>query len=1138
MSDKIKYIIIIVLMLLVIAISGCSGDTYQNNSRIFEREYFMYLYMPISAAILILLAIASILLFIKNNRLNKALFSCEHNQINEMKQEIGRVAKFNKSILEFMPVGIAIFGYDPPKVIDCNDKLAEMFNATKQHIIDRFFEDFSPQYLPDGKSSYNEAIGILNRAKAGEIVRVEWPHQTSEGEPVPCELTLMFVKDNEEFLGLGFLYDLRDMKNMSHILNEQSGLFKVLSSVSSILLDPDFKNFDGNLLNSMSIMAKAMKVDRVCIWKNYPKDGRQYCTRVYEWMDDEAIKQAGRQKVEDISYDANLPGCEEILSQGKNLNSAYDDVPQGTKDQLLKWGIVAIFVVPVFVFDTFWGFVGFEDFYKERIFTENEEVILCSASRMIANALIRNEMTQNIRNAADRMEIAVMKEHEASVAKSDFLAKMSHEIRTPMNAVIGMAELALREKEMDAIRSHLFTIKNAGGNLLSIINDILDFSKIESGKLEIISDYYQFSSLLNDVISIIRMRAVDSQLRFVVTVDSNIPNELCGDEVRVRQILINILGNAVKYTEKGFISFTVTGQIIDDETINLAIDIMDSGKGIKQEDISKLFNEFVKLDTAQNKSIEGTGLGLAITWNIIKAMGGDIQVFSEYGKGSTFSVTLPQKFRVKDKLASVNNPEDKNVIVFERRDIYANSIVATVDNLGVSCEIASSIDEFSKKLASKRYSFIFIASGLYEHSKQIISEFGKDSKIVLLIEFGESVPDSGWSILAMPAHSMFVANVLNGVSDGFFYKENDESLGSFTAPDAQVLVVDDIKTNLMVAEGLLMPYKMQVDLCKSGIDAIRTIQSKQYDLVFMDHWMPEMDGVEVTNIIRGLAGGDSEHYYSKLPIIALTANAISGNQDMFLENGLNGFLAKPIDTTKLNNILEKWIPKNKRKIITFNDGADTSSEKKQKLSAETLKIEGLDIKNAISLTGASVERYLETLKVFYDDGLEKIKEIKTALEANNIPLYTIHIHAIKSASANIGAEKLSEKASALEAAGKQADLSYIGTHNSQFLTDFELLLNSINDALSVLDESREEKKDPVDMKEVKIIFGKLKTAIEAMDAQEMDSNLALLLKLNLADNISEGLQTISKQILMADYDEALSLLEFLLSELNSGTKKG
>jgi CheY-like chemotaxis protein/HPt (histidine-containing phosphotransfer) domain-containing protein len=469
--------------------------------------------------------------------------------------------------------------------------------------------------------------------------------------------------------------------------------------------------------------------------------------------------------------------------------------------------------------------------------------------------------------------------------------------------------------------------------------------------------------------------------------------------------------------------------------------VKDSGKGIRAEDIEKLFDEFAQFDVEKNKGIEGVGLGLAITRNIVKMMGGDIGVSSEYGKGSVFTVTLPQKYSSPDRLASVDNPEEKGVLVYERRGLYADSIVRALDNLGVSRASVSSDPELYDKMSARAYSFIFISFALFDKNKATIQELRPNARIVLLAEFGETVADKSMSVLAMPAHCISIANILNGVSNKFVYSESYEHAAKFVAPEAKILVVDDIRTNLKVAKGLLQPYKMQISLCKSGLEAIEAIKTNGFDLVFMDHKMPEMDGIEATRHIRAMGEGDA--YYKSLPIIALTANAVYGTKEMFLENGFNDFLSKPIDTVGLNALLEKWLPREKRK-----NPAEELEKPFVSRAAGGIAIEGVDVVKGISLSGGNLESYLELLAVFQEDGFDKIGEIKTCLETGDLPLFVTHVHGLKSAAAGIGADKLSETAFALEMAGKRKDLSFIEALSPKLLADLESLLAGIGGELS------------------------------------------------------------------------------------------
>ena len=654
-----------------------------------------------------------------------------------------------------------------------------------------------------------------------------------------------------------------------------------------------------------------------------------------------------------------------------------------------------------------------------------------------------NGKTVHLQHSVDITELIAAKElaEQNSRYKSNFLAKMSHEIRTPMNAIIGMTELILRESEPDVIRQHALTVKQAGANLLAIINDILDFSKIETGKMEITPADYSVSSLINDVVSIIKMRVIDSHISFVVNADSNIPSTLFGDETRIRQALLNILSNAVKYTERGFVSFTVHAEYIDESRVNLIMEVADSGKGIKREDIGKLFDDFTQFDLEKNRGIEGVGLGLAITHSVVSAMGGHIGVKSEYGQGSLFTVTVPQKYSTGEKLAVVENPKDKSVLLYEQRQIYANSIIFSIDNLGASCIFAANDAELRERLNTRAYDFLFISYALYKNNEDTISKFGNNVKVVILAEFGEAVPDKDMNVLAMPVYSVSIANILNGMSDRFSYCDSCEFSVRFTAPDSRVLIVDDINTNLKVAQGLLLPYNMQLDLRKSGKEAIEAIQSKNYDLVFMDHKMPEMFGTEAVRRIREM--GALDPYYSSVPIVALTADAVSGTKEMFLESGFNDYLSKPIDTVKLGAILETWISKSKQKSIVTESGNRTGGKKDK-----AVEVNGLDVGKGISLSGGTTELYLGALEAFYEDGIEKIGQITKCLETGNISLYTTNVHALKGAAAQIGGDGLSEAAYALEKAGDRNDLEFIGTHNPLFIDSLKSLLSNINDAIN------------------------------------------------------------------------------------------
>jgi signal transduction histidine kinase/CheY-like chemotaxis protein len=502
-----------------------------------------------------------------------------------------------------------------------------------------------------------------------------------------------------------------------------------------------------------------------------------------------------------------------------------------------------------------------------------------------------------------RLSAAKMRSDEENKSKSTFLARMSHEIRTPMNAIIGMSELALRADKLASMAECVVSIKQAGHNLLSIIDDILDFSRIESGNLGIVSAPYLFASVLNDAINVIRMRLLGKPLVFAVYVGGGVRNNLIGDEYRIRQILLNVLSNAVKYTPEGTITLTVESADTGNGTVLMTFKTADSGIGIKKEDLEDLFADFVRLDLNRNRSVEGTGLGLAITRSLCLAMGGNIAAESTYGVGSVFTVTLPQKFVGDDPVALVKNPEEKRVLFYDERPFYAESVLTALRTLGVDVFLAQNPEAFLTRLKDNAFQFAFVSPGLFDQAMNLVKKLDLRVRLVLLAGF--DAPSLSWdvSVLPMPAYAVSIANVLNGTASSDWKKAASIH---FTAPDAKVLVVDDNLVNLKIARGLLEPYGMQVDVCKSGAQALTIADQNRYDLVFMDHMMPDMDGVETTIRLRGIVE------YRDVPIVALTANAISGMREMFLEKGMNDFLSKPIDPVKLETVLRKWIPESKQ----------------------------------------------------------------------------------------------------------------------------------------------------------------------------------------------------------------------------------
>lgn len=643
-----------------------------------------------------------------------------------------------------------------------------------------------------------------------------------------------------------------------------------------------------------------------------------------------------------------------------------------------------------------------------------------------------------------RLADTAYRAEKAEKSKSEFLANMSHEIRTPMNAIIGMCELALRERHVtDTVREYCLQIQNSGRSLLSIINDVLDFSKIESGKMELIEDEFNLASTLNDVINMAMTRMGDKQLELVVRVDTNIPKGLIGDEIRIKQIMINLLTNAVKYTHEGGITLRVS-QTIREYGINLNVSVEDSGIGIKRENIDKLFSSFQQVDSKKNRAVEGTGLGLVITKRLVNSMGGFIKVKSEYGKGSEFSFVIPLKVSDRKPFVSVRESEKINAASFIDVNKFKNPslklqykrfLTEIGNSLQVRNFLCNRFEDLTMRINRGNITHCFIGKEEYLSNKEYFESIADRVTVVIVQNRKDSVEvPANMRCIYKPIYELPIAGIFNNESMIVNLQESKRGGISFTAPKARVLIVDDNVINLQVAVGLMQPYKMQVLTVESGVEAIRMLNSKDFDLVFMDHMMPEMDGVEATQIIRNR----EEAYYKKLPIIALTANAVGGARESFMANGFSGFLAKPIELAALERILKQHLPKELIEKPRTSINVDNSKIEIADLEIKTNeRIEKLiDVKTGLFYTGDSRDAYLTILKTYVGKGREKVSLIGSFYAKADWKNYIIEVHALKSSSMSLGAKNLSDMAKRLELAGKSGDIQIIRDGHDELMQKY------------------------------------------------------------------------------------------------------
>ncbi|MDR2942243.1 MAG: response regulator [Treponema sp.] len=923
-------------------------------------------------------------------------------------------------------------------IIDCNQTTLDMFGlSSKKEYFEKFYT-FSPERQPDGSYSKEKSIEVIKSAMETGFNHFEWEHKKPDGEPIPCEITLIRTRYKNDFIIISYARDLREQKRIIKMIEQRTHLLDMVNSAATILLSSNNAgSFETSMIRSFELIGRCLDVDRVQIWRNEMVEDELHFVLRYEWLSEYGEKCKGVPMGLHFPYSMKKE-WEALFLRGEHINMPLRDMPEEDQAFLGYYEMKSIVIIPMFLEGGFWGFFSIDDCRNERTFSTEEISILTSAGLMMSSAVNRNIQMNKMREADERTQIMIdaaplcilfwdknldlidcnqetakmfelsskyefiekfimlspeyqpdgnpskdkgialvtkaleegysnfewmhqklngeqipvdvycirvkykdeytvieyMRDlseqkakiaetrkaeiaEESSKAKSNFLAKMSHEIRTPMNAILGITEIQLQDNTLlEPVKEAFERIYNSGDLLLGIINDILDLSKIEAGKLELALAQYDIASLINDTVQLNIMRYESKPIEFILEIDEDVPLVLLGDELRIKQILNNILSNAFKYTDEGTVSMTVASEQSYGDNITIVFTVTDTGQGMTKEQLSSLGTEYSRFNMEANRRTEGTGLGMNITMNLIRLMNGSISIDSTPGEGSVFIVRLPQKL---------------------------------LDSETIGKELAENLMHHNLDGASR------------VRTIQVKRDF---------------------------------------------------------MPYGRVLVVDDVETNLYVAKGLMSPYGLSIDVSMSGFEAIERVRSgSKYDIIFMDHMMPRMDGIEAAKIIRNLG--------YKEPIVALTANALAGQAEMFFNNGFDGYISKPIDIRQLNATLNKLV-RDKQPAAVIEE----ARRQKESLS------------NAIQYSSFS----RQLIEFFLRDAKKSASILETIYvnkgrRSDDLSIFIINIHGMKSALANIGKEELSDYAARLEQAGRDKNIKYILSELPSFL---ELLYDLIN----------------------------------------------------------------------------------------------
>lgn len=636
---------------------------------------------------------------------------------------------------------------------------------------------------------------------------------------------------------------------------------------------------------------------------------------------------------------------------------------------------------------------------------------------------------------------------ETNRRTEDFLTNVSHELRTPINVVTGLTAVMLKTEEEKEKRKDIVSVQMAGHRLFSQIEDILDYTEIDTGRIKVTEDTYMISSIVNDIITGNCMQERENAPELIFDMDAGIPSLLVGDRRKIKKIIKHLVDNAMKFTKKGGV-YVRLHALPKEYGINLCIRVSDTGIGIDEDNLTKIKERFYQSNGGRNRRAGGLGLGIPIVCGMTTAMEGFLQIESVEGGGTTVSVSIPQKVADASPCMSVTNRNSlclgcylrpEKYAVPEVRSYYNETITHMVRGLDLVLHRVFNLEELEKLVSMYQLTHLFIGKEEYEENREYFERADKNTEIVVIADDSLVVrEESRIKHIRKPFCCLPVINMLNaGPAQGMDRYEKE----CMVCPGVRALVVDDEPMNLMVAEGILRDYQMQVKTVESGMKALELCDKEKFDLIFLDHMMPEMDGVETLKRLRKMYTEEGE----TLTVIAFTANAVSSAREMFLREGFDEFVSKPIEELELERVLKKVLPKSS---IMFVDKdwhagkhADTASEGSMEINTEKdmlrrLEKFGINTRAGLQYCRGDKEFYRELLAKFAQDAPQKEQAIDKFWKKEDLKNYRIMVHALKSSAKMIGADSLSESARKAEEAAKNQDMAYISAHHEELLATY------------------------------------------------------------------------------------------------------